>query len=104
VWAKGLNAKDIQKEMFPAYGGKCLSRKGVHNWVEKSGKRFVDEEEDETEVLKRLRQVRRFLCCGFRHTGKAIGHVYQFWRWIRREINVSFPDSNITCFTFYIHL
>jgi hypothetical protein len=25
LWAKGLNSKDIHKEMFPAYGGKCLS-------------------------------------------------------------------------------
>jgi hypothetical protein len=33
LWAKGLNAKDIHKEMFPVYGGKCLSRKAVHNWV-----------------------------------------------------------------------
>jgi hypothetical protein len=33
LWAKGLNAKDIHKEMFPIYGGKCLSRKAVHNWV-----------------------------------------------------------------------
>jgi hypothetical protein len=33
LWAKGLNAKDIHKETFPVYGGKCLSRKGVHNWV-----------------------------------------------------------------------
>jgi hypothetical protein len=24
LWAKGLNAKDIHKEMFPFYGGKCL--------------------------------------------------------------------------------
>jgi hypothetical protein len=31
LWAKGLNVKDIHKEMFPVYGGKCLSRKGVHN-------------------------------------------------------------------------
>jgi hypothetical protein len=31
--AKELNAKDIHKEMFPVYGGKCLSRKSVHNWV-----------------------------------------------------------------------
>jgi hypothetical protein len=30
---KGLFAKDIRKEMFPIYGGKCLSRKAVHNWV-----------------------------------------------------------------------
>jgi hypothetical protein len=35
LWAKGLNAEDIYKEMFPVYGGKCLSRKEVHNWVEK---------------------------------------------------------------------
>jgi hypothetical protein len=32
---KTLNAKDIHKEMFPVYGRKCLSRKAVHNWVEK---------------------------------------------------------------------
>jgi hypothetical protein len=31
LWTKGLNAKDIHKEMFPVYGGKCLSRKEVHN-------------------------------------------------------------------------
>jgi hypothetical protein len=29
--AKGLSATDINKEMFPVYGGKCLSRKAVHN-------------------------------------------------------------------------
>jgi hypothetical protein len=31
--AKGLNEKDIPKEMFPVYSGKYLSRKAVHNWV-----------------------------------------------------------------------
>jgi hypothetical protein len=35
LWAKGLNVKDIHKEMFPVYEGKCLSRKAVHNWVTK---------------------------------------------------------------------
>jgi hypothetical protein len=45
----------------------------------------------------------RLLCCGSRRTGKAMGQVYQCgWR-IYREINV-FPGSNITCFTFYIHV
>jgi transposase len=34
LWAKGLNAKDIHKEMFPIYSGKCLSREAVHNWME----------------------------------------------------------------------
>jgi hypothetical protein len=32
LWAEGLNAKDIHKQMFPAYGGK-LSCKAVHSWV-----------------------------------------------------------------------
>jgi hypothetical protein len=29
LWAEGLNAKDIHKEMFLVYGRKCLSRKTV---------------------------------------------------------------------------
>jgi hypothetical protein len=33
--AKELNAKDIHKEVFSVYGGKCLLRKAVHIWVEK---------------------------------------------------------------------
>jgi hypothetical protein len=55
-WAEGLNAKDIHKEMLPVYGGKCLSCKAIHNWVEKRCKRFADDEEVETEVRKWLRQ------------------------------------------------
>jgi hypothetical protein len=31
--AKGLNAKDVHEEIFPVYGGKCLSRKTVYRWV-----------------------------------------------------------------------
>jgi hypothetical protein len=50
MWIKGLNTKDIHKEMFPVNGGKCLSRKAVHNWVEKHGKSFADDEDVETEV------------------------------------------------------
>jgi hypothetical protein len=56
LWAKGLNAKDIHKKMFSFYDGKCLSRKAVHNWTERLGKLFGDDEEVETEVRKRLRQ------------------------------------------------
>jgi hypothetical protein len=26
LWAKGLDAKDIHKELFPVYNGKCSSR------------------------------------------------------------------------------
>jgi hypothetical protein len=35
LWAIGPNAKDINEEIFPLYGGKCLSRKAVQNLVEK---------------------------------------------------------------------
>jgi hypothetical protein len=33
LWAKGLNTEDVHNEMFPVYGGKCLSFKVVHNCV-----------------------------------------------------------------------
>jgi hypothetical protein len=33
LWVKGLNAKDIHKDIFRVSGGKCLSRKAVHSWV-----------------------------------------------------------------------
>jgi hypothetical protein len=35
LWTKGLNAKDIHKEMCLVYGGKCLLHYAVHKWVEK---------------------------------------------------------------------
>jgi hypothetical protein len=35
LWSKGLNEKDIHKEMFFVYGEKFLLRKAVRNWVEK---------------------------------------------------------------------
>jgi hypothetical protein len=38
LWAKGPSAKDIHKEMIPVYVGKCLSRKAIHNCVEKCSK------------------------------------------------------------------
>jgi hypothetical protein len=54
--AKGFNAINIHKEMFPVYGWKCLSCEPVHNWVEKRDKHFSDDEEVEMEVRKWLRQ------------------------------------------------
>jgi hypothetical protein len=35
LWAKGLKAVVIHKDMFPLNSGKCLSRKAVHNRLEK---------------------------------------------------------------------
>jgi hypothetical protein len=56
LWAKGLSAKDIHKEIFPIYGRKSLSCKTVRNWVEKHGRLFVDDEEVEMGVWKWLSQ------------------------------------------------
>jgi hypothetical protein len=52
--------------MFTVYGGKCLSYKAAHNWVEKCDKYFADGEEVETEVRKWLRQqLQDFYAAGF---------------------------------------
>jgi hypothetical protein len=89
LWAKGLNAKDIYKEMFSVYGGKCLSCKTVHNWVKKFSQglsKVADDARPGSEVTEKT--VKRLLRCGFRRTGKAMGQVYQCWWRICREINV----------------
>jgi hypothetical protein len=54
--ATRLNAQGIHTEMYCVCGGKCLSRKEFHNWVEKRGKRFSNDEEVEAEIRKWLRQ------------------------------------------------
>jgi hypothetical protein len=56
LWAKGLNAKDIHKEIFPVYNAKCLSRKVVHTWDVKVSKGWSSVADDETELRKCLRQ------------------------------------------------
>jgi hypothetical protein len=50
---KRTQCKNIHKEMFSVYGGKCLSRKVVHNWVADV---LLMTDEIETEVRKCLRQ------------------------------------------------
>jgi hypothetical protein len=103
LWAKGLKAKDIYKEMFPVYGGKCLSRKAVHNWIEKFSQAYskiADDAGPSAEVAEGT--VRKLLCCGFRRTGKTMGQVYQCWRRICREMNV-LPGTKNICFTYCIH-
>jgi hypothetical protein len=52
--------------MFPVYGGKCLSRKEVYNWVKKFSQRRSKVSDDETEAWKWLRQQSRyFYAAGF---------------------------------------
>jgi hypothetical protein len=73
LWAAGLNAEDIHKEMFLFTVGSVCRVKRFHF----GGKRFADDEEVETEVQKWLRQQSKdFLCYGFRRTGKEMGQVY----------------------------
>jgi hypothetical protein len=59
LWAKGLKTKDIHKEMFPIYSGKCLSCKVVHDWVANV---LLMMKEVETEVWKWLRQQSKDFC------------------------------------------
>jgi hypothetical protein len=86
---KRLNAKDIHKVIFRVHCGKFLSRKAVHNWVEKFSQgrsNVADDARPGAELAKTI--IKRLLCGGFRHVGNAMGQVYQCsWR-IFREINV----------------
>jgi hypothetical protein len=56
LWAKGLNAKDSREEIFPVYDGRSLSRKAVHNGVEKFSQGRSKVADDETEMRNWLRQ------------------------------------------------
>jgi hypothetical protein len=88
LWAQWLDAKDIYKEMFRVYGGKCLSRKAVHNWVEifsQGHSKVADGGRPGAELAGIT--VKRVLCCGLGTTGKAMGQAHQSWRRICREIN-----------------
>jgi hypothetical protein len=96
VHVKGLNAKDIHKEMLPVYCWKCLLHKAVHNWVSdvllwrrgwNGGAEVV------------LMTVKRLMCCGFHRTGKVMGQVYQCWWRVYWEINVFFQVgiSHVLC-------
>jgi hypothetical protein len=100
-----LNAKDIHKEVFPVCGGKFLSRKTVHNCVEKFSQGRLKVADDTRPVAEMAEAViKRLLCCGFRRTGNAMGQVYQCWWRICREINVFFQVRISDVFKFYIHL
>ena len=46
LWAKGMAAKDIHKEMPPMYAEHCLSRQAFHNWVQKfsEGRTSIEDE------------------------------------------------------------
>jgi hypothetical protein len=73
LWAKELNAKDIQKETFRVYGGKCLSRKTVSSWVENFSQgrpKAADDSRPGAEQAETT--VKRLLCCGFQSNGTSV--------------------------------
>jgi hypothetical protein len=55
LWAKGLNAKDIHKEMLSVYGGKCCRGKRLTTGSRHFSRTFKSRG-DEAEVRKWLRQ------------------------------------------------
>jgi hypothetical protein len=89
--------------MFSVYGGKCLSRKAVHNQVEKisQGRSWVADDDARTGAEVAKTTVKRLLCWGLRRTGIAMGQVYQCWWRICKEINIS---SSFEYHMFYMHL
>jgi hypothetical protein len=99
LWAKEINAKDIHKEMSPVYGGKCLSRKTVQNWVEKFFQGRSKIADDETEVRNWLRQQSKdFYAADFDAA------LVRRWDKDMSRNKCFFSGLNITCFSFYIHL
>jgi hypothetical protein len=65
-WVKGLYAKDINKKIFPVYGGKCFSCNAVHNWVKKFSPDFGKSQMMPAQARKWLRQQSKdFYTAGF---------------------------------------
>lgn len=86
LWAKGLPAKDIHKKVFPVYGEKSLSRKVVHNRVEKfsQGRSNVVEEEQTGRPVK----------IGTEATMKRVIEVI----WVDGTVTVDRVATEIDCF------
>jgi hypothetical protein len=66
LWANGFKAKNIHKEIFPVYGGKCLLRKADYNWVEKFSQgrsKIADDARPVAEVAETT--VKRLLSGGY---------------------------------------
>jgi hypothetical protein len=91
---------DVHNETLYVYGGKCLSLKAVHGWVEKFSQlrsKIADDARTGAKVAGTT--VKRLLCYEFRRTGKKMGQVYQGWWRICREINVfSRSEYHVLCF------
>jgi hypothetical protein len=103
LWAKGLNANDIYKETFPVYCGKCLSRKAIHNWLDKfSQGRSRKSQMMPDQVQNRLRQQsKEFYAAGFDALVKRLDKCFSVGGAYVEKQMFPPPPFNITCFTFY---
>jgi hypothetical protein len=82
LWAKNMKAKDIHKEMLPMYGGHCLSRQAVHNWVQKfsEGRTSIEDEHRVGRITFR-QQPKRIFRRRFPGTCETVGQVFKsVWR------------------------
>jgi hypothetical protein len=109
LWTKELSAKDVHKEIFSVYFGKCLSSKAVYNWnrnFSQGRPKAADVARPRAEVAETT--VKR-LCCGSRHTGKDMDQfvegmlkvklsLYRPWRPLElQEVEApTFSDIRLT--------
>ena len=79
LWAEGIAAMDIHKEMLPMYGEHCLSLQAVHNWVQKFSERRTSIEDGSVSVVPVA--TTRILRRRSPGTCETVGQVFKFvWR------------------------
>jgi hypothetical protein len=86
-------AKDVHKENFHVYDGKCLSRKAVHNWVAN------------VTLMKRLKRRCRSRCDNSQKTSmlRVSGTSVSVLVEVMSRNKWFFFQVRMTCFMFYIH-
>jgi hypothetical protein len=101
LWAKELNAKDIHKEIFLfMVGSVSRIKRSTTGWQKlfwwwRGWNGGAEVAETTAKIL---------LCCGFRTISKVRGQVYQILEENMARNKYFSPGSDITSFTFYIHL
>jgi hypothetical protein len=102
--SKRTQCKGIYKDMFPVYRGSVCRVKrfttGSRNLSKMLGSpRWWNGGAELAETTVKI-----LLCCGFWRSGKAMGQLVLVLVEDMPRNKCFFPCSNITCFTFYIHL
>jgi hypothetical protein len=79
LWAKGMAAKDIHKEMVPMYGEHCLSRHAVPNLVQKfmEGGTIIEDEHRVGRPVEIATLAKNFMP-HFPGTCETVGQLFKF--------------------------